>query len=161
MDTAFLFEPVRKMARINSPFPAHTISCSRSSLRGWFGKSEDSPGIIGRGNEGGTNMPGLVCSAQSCVYNDAMYCSRGNIEVGGADAQVCQDTCCESFQGRSGDSAKNTMKSGCTCTQSDIHCEAKNCMHNQNCVCHAEKVDIAGAAACRCDETECVTFEEK
>ena len=106
-------------------------------------------------------MPGLVCSAQSCVYNDAMYCSRGNIEVGGADAQVCQDTCCESFQGRSGDSAKNTMKSGCTCTQSDIRCEATKCIHNQNCVCPAEKVDIAGAAACRCDETECVTFEEK
>lgn len=21
-------------------------------------------------------MAGLVCSAQSCVYNDAMYCSR-------------------------------------------------------------------------------------
>ena len=77
-------------------------------------------------------MPGLVCSAQSCVYNDAMYCSRGNIEVGGADARVCQDTCCESFQGRSGDSAKNTMKSGCTCTQSDIRCEATNCMHNPN-----------------------------
>lgn len=83
------------------------------------------------------------------------------LRLAAADARVCQDTCCESFQGRSGDSAKNTMKSGCTCTQSDIRCEATNCMHNQNCVCHAEKVDIAGAAACRCDETECVTFEEK
>ena len=26
-------------------------------------------------------MPELVCSAQSCVYNNAMYCSRGDIDV--------------------------------------------------------------------------------
>ena len=43
-------------------------------------------------------MPELVCSAQSCVYNNAMYCSRGDIEVGGRNATVCQDTCCESFK---------------------------------------------------------------
>ena len=30
-------------------------------------------------------MPELVCSAQSCVYNNAMYCSRGDIEVGGRE----------------------------------------------------------------------------
>ena len=35
-------------------------------------------------------MPELVCSAQSCVYNNAMYCSRGDIEVGGRNATVCQ-----------------------------------------------------------------------
>ena len=50
-------------------------------------------------------MPELVCSAQSCVYNNAMYCSRGDIEVGGRNATVCQDTCCESFKERQGTSA--------------------------------------------------------
>lgn len=106
-------------------------------------------------------MPGLVCSAQSCVYNDAMYCSRGDIEVSGENAQVCQDTCCASYQGRAGETAKNTMKSGCACMQTEIRCEATHCRHNQNCVCHAEKVDITGAAACCCNETECATFEER
>ncbi|MBQ1959450.1 MAG: DUF1540 domain-containing protein [Firmicutes bacterium] len=40
-------------------------------------------------------MPALVCSAQNCVYNNAMYCSKGDIKVGGEAATVCQDTCCE------------------------------------------------------------------
>ena len=33
-------------------------------------------------------MPALVCSAQNCVYNNAMYCSREDIRVGGANASA-------------------------------------------------------------------------
>lgn len=103
-------------------------------------------------------MPALVCSAQNCVYNNAMYCSKGDIKVGGENATVCQDTCCESFQERKRESAKSSM--GSPSTRIDIKCEATNCKYNESCVCHAEHVDISGAAACRCGETECVTFDE-
>lgn len=104
-------------------------------------------------------MPGLVCSAQSCVYNNAMYCSRGDIQVGGAQAKVCQDTCCESFRERTGENARNSM--GSPSMTAEIRCAAEHCRYNKQCVCHAEHVDIAGAAACRCEETECVTFEDR
>ena len=76
-------------------------------------------------------MPELVCSAQSCVYNNAMYCSRGDIEVGGRNATVCQDTCCESFKERQGTSASNSM--GTPSANADIRCEAEHCQYNQNC----------------------------
>lgn len=104
-------------------------------------------------------MPALVCSAQNCVYNNAMYCSKGDIKVGGEDAKVCQDTCCASFQERRHESAKSSM--GSPSTHIDIKCEATNCKYNDKCVCNAKHVDISGAAACNCDETECVTFDEK
>lgn len=39
-------------------------------------------------------MAMLVCSAQKCVYNDGMYCSKGDIKVGGENAtRRVFDTC--------------------------------------------------------------------
>lgn len=102
-------------------------------------------------------MPALVCAAQNCVYNNGLYCSKGDIKVGGENATVCQETCCESFQERRHESAKSSM--GTPAVEIDIKCEAKNCRHNQECVCHAKHVDISGAAAHLCKETECVTFD--
>ena len=83
-------------------------------------------------------MPALVCSAQNCVYNNAMYCGKGDIKVGGENAR---------------------SSVGNPSTRIDIKCEASNCRYNDDCICHAEHVDIAGAAACDCGETECVTFD--
>lgn len=103
-------------------------------------------------------MPALVCSAQNCVYNNAMYCSKGDIKVGGQDATVCQDTCCESFQERRRESVKSSI--GSPSTNIEIKCEAEHCKYNDSCACHAKHVDISGAAACSCRETECVTFDE-
>ena len=45
-------------------------------------------------------MPSLVCSAQSCVYNNGMYCSKGDIKVGGDNAETSEETCCTSFRAR-------------------------------------------------------------
>ena len=104
-------------------------------------------------------MPSLVCSVQNCVYNNAMYCSKGDIMVGGEQAQKCQETCCESFQERKTDSAKSSM--GTPSQQIKVACKAHNCTYNQECECHAEKITIAGAGACNCRETECVTFEQE
>ncbi len=36
-------------------------------------------------------MAMLVCSAQKCVYNDGMYCSKGDIKVGGENATRVQE----------------------------------------------------------------------
>ena len=104
-------------------------------------------------------MPALVCSAQNCVYNNAMYCSRGIIDVAGQDAKVCQDTCCASFHERERENMRSSI--GTPTTSTKIDCEAQNCKYNENCKCHAVHVDISGAAACKCEQTECVTFTDK
>ncbi|MCD8396643.1 MAG: DUF1540 domain-containing protein [Lachnospiraceae bacterium] len=107
-------------------------------------------------------MPDLVCSAQNCRYNDSMYCCKGDIQVGGEEAKDCRDTCCESFHERTTDSVKDSCGCGMRPDRRiDIRCEAVNCEYNDDCACHADHVDISGVAACRCEETECVTFNGK
>lgn len=101
-------------------------------------------------------MPSLICSAQNCVYNNAMYCSKDDIRVGGSEAKKCQETCCESFQERKMDSAKSSM--GTPSQETGIDCKADHCTYNDKCRCTAGQVDITGAAACNCGETECATF---
>ena len=101
-------------------------------------------------------MPALSCSAMTCVYNQNELCSKGDIRVGGSGAKSSMETCCESFKERQGTSASNSM--GTPSANADIRCEAEHCQYNQNCCCSADHVDVSGAAACRCEETECTTF---
>ena len=102
-------------------------------------------------------MPLLVCSAQKCVYNNGMYCSKGDIQVEGADANAPQDTCCASFKERSKDQAASSM--GTPSQTIDVDCKARHCCFNEDCKCTANKIGIVGAAACECEQTECGSFE--
>lgn len=104
-------------------------------------------------------MPLLVCSAQKCVYNDGMYCSKGDIKVGGEDARKVQDTCCTDFKERTSESGKNSM--GTPSQRIDVACEACECVHNKDCKCKAEQIGIIGAGAHDCEQTECGTFRCK
>lgn len=87
-----------------------------------------------------------------------MYCCKGEIEVGGERAQICEDTCCESFYDREGGSMRDSCDCGHPECSIGIRCAAVNCEYNQECICRAEHVDISGAGACCSEETECVTF---
>lgn len=100
-------------------------------------------------------MPKLNCCVENCAYNNDKYCCVGAIDVDGVKAVQSDSTCCNTFLERS-DAFTN-----CACDPNpeiDIDCEAKNCMYNDNCKCHAEKVDIDGDGACNCHETKCSTF---
>lgn len=103
-------------------------------------------------------MPLLVCSAKNCAYNEDMYCSKGEILVGGDEAQSSGETCCTSFRER-GEGATNSV--GTPSQEIEIECEACNCKYNDQCVCHADKVGIAGSSACDCEDTCCGTFREE
>ena len=104
-------------------------------------------------------MPLLVCSAQKCVYNDGMYCSKGDIKIGGEEATTPQDTCCSSFKENAGENARNSL--GTPSQRIDVSCEACECTFNDDCTCHAEKIGIAGAAASDMEQTECSSFEKE
>lgn len=102
-------------------------------------------------------MPELNCTVISCVYNKTERCCRGDIKVDGANAKVTEQTCCSSFQPKKGDSFTNAAEK--PDIRIDVKCEATDCVHNDSCVCKAERIGIVGGHVCDCKETECATFE--
>ncbi len=103
-------------------------------------------------------MAELKCAADNCTYNSDRCCCKGDIMVGGSGARREEDTCCESFRERSGESVSNSLNPSRTIS---IDCEAVKCVYNTDSKCHAEHVDIKGNGACSCMETACATFKEK
>ena len=101
-------------------------------------------------------MPELKCTVQTCVHNKQYYCDLDRIQVGGSHAKRADETCCDSFEKRTGDTYSNVT--GQAPANSNIRCEATECRYNQSCKCHAGKISVEGGDACQCRETECATF---
>lgn len=101
-------------------------------------------------------MPALRCTAVKCVYNKEQLCSRGDIEVSGDHAKSVDETCCSSFEERSGE--MNAAESGCGCDTIKVGCSACSCVFNENKYCEAGAIDINGSKACTSGETCCGTF---
>lgn len=105
-------------------------------------------------------MADLNCGVKSCVYNEECLCSKGDIMVGGKNAENSSDTCCESFlQKKEG---RESMKSSIAHPSKfiSIDCEATKCMYNSNYKCTADHVDIKGHDAKNDADTICATFRE-
>lgn len=102
-------------------------------------------------------MTKLDCSVVNCTYNKENSCCKDNIHVGGHDAVVTDQTCCESFQERkySGASNANDIPSKPT----EVSCDATSCCYNHSCKCSAEQIQVAGANASDRKQTKCSTFE--
>ena len=104
-------------------------------------------------------MAELKCKAEHCTYNKEHCCCKGDIMVGGRNAQNSSETRCESFTQKRSDAMTNA-----TCHPSNtisIDCEAAKCIYNSNYKCTAERVDINGMNADSSKETSCSTFKEK
>ena len=102
-------------------------------------------------------MPALRCSATKCVYNKEQLCSRDGIQVGGENARTMDQTCCASFQERTG--TTNAMESGYGKDNVQVGCKACECSFNKNQKCEAGSINITGSNACQCEETCCSTFQ--
>lgn len=102
-------------------------------------------------------MPALRCTAVRCVYNKEELCSKGDIKVDGEQAMTSDETCCSSFQERTGTS----NSTGCGCDTICVKCSAHDCTFNKSEECHAGSIDIQGAKAETQDETCCGTFRCK
>ena len=105
------------------------------------------------------SMSELTCGVCDCTYNKDRCCCKGDIMVGGKHSCDCEDTCCESFHKRSGDSFTSAVSH--PSQHISIDCEAVKCMYNTDYRCHAEHVDIKGNHAGTSGETLCATFREK
>ena len=101
-------------------------------------------------------MSKLDCTVTNCFYNDDKCCCKGDIMVEGEEARESGSTCCGSFVEKKTSTAKNSVSQ----PKKDIEvgCHACHCVHNEDCRCMADKIGIAGANACQCQETECITF---
>ncbi|MBQ8591420.1 MAG: DUF1540 domain-containing protein [Lachnospiraceae bacterium] len=104
-------------------------------------------------------MAELNCKVETCLYNKNHYCSKGDIMVGGKHANSSDETCCESFAQKKGDSYTSAIEHPCKTIS--IDCEAVGCTYNANYKCVARHVDIHGSGACECKQTACATFQEK
>ncbi len=102
-------------------------------------------------------MPELKCTVQTCLHNKNFYCALDSIVVGGKQAKKAQETSCDSFEERKGNSYSNVT--GEASAISNIDCKAEDCTYNKNCKCHAGKISVEGSNACHCDQTECATFK--
>ena len=113
-------------------------------------------------------MPLLSCTARTCLYNKNEYCSKGDIQVDGPNAQRPDETCCKSFVEKK-EGAMNSMETGTATQTIQVACKACECTYNdqEKCdaddqeKCDAAKITIAGTNACRCDETMCGSFYKK
>ena len=103
-------------------------------------------------------MAELKCAVDNCTYNSGRLCCKGDILVGGKNARKEDETCCESFRQRKGNTTSNSMNPAKTIS---IDCQAVKGVYNTDCKCSAEHVDIRGCGACDCGETNCATFRER
>lgn len=102
-------------------------------------------------------MTNLNCSAYSCTYNKDRLCILNNIEVDGEYAAQRDSTCCNSFQEKTEGSFTNDYEEASI--SAEIGCKAENCIYNENCMCNADEIEIAGDHADVPKETMCATFE--
>lgn len=106
-------------------------------------------------------MSYLRCNVRSCSNNQNDLCIREDIRVDGAFADSKSDTCCNSFTQR-GESYSNVVARNTRAEpETDIRCDVVNCSYNRDLKCSSASVDISGAGACSCGETQCSTFDCK
>ena len=104
-------------------------------------------------------MTRLDCSVVNCTYNKDDSCCKDNIHVGGKNANVVDETSCESFRERKYDGASNA--DSIPSKPTEISCDAESCCYNHACKCAADQVRVSGSNACSCKNTECTTFDCK
>lgn len=104
-------------------------------------------------------MSYLRCTARRCSNNQNDLCIREGIQVGGSSAECRSETQCSSFTQRE-DNYSNVVSRHTEATpETRVSCDACGCTYNQDKHCSAPSVDISGASACSCGETQCSTFD--
>lgn len=103
-------------------------------------------------------MPNLRCDAGTCAHNKNQACCLNGIAIGGRAATKDSSTSCVSFEQNNGAITNFSQE---PVLSMEIGCEAKNCVHNSSCTCHADSVSINGSSAANSDQTQCSSFQCK
>ena len=107
-------------------------------------------------------MTNLTCNVTNCINNKSTLCARMEIKVDGSGSCSKDGTCCRSF-GDKGNSFTSSVGADSAVKATDIHCDAKNCIYNDNdkLICEAESILVDGDGAGSSGETLCSTFETR
>lgn len=105
-------------------------------------------------------MTSLKCTVENCIHNASRLCSLNEIDVNGLDAHESDGTCCHSFKDGEGKVSNSAALENAK-PETSIKCSATNCVHNDDCHCHADGVEVCGCGAKKCEHTECDTFRCK
>lgn len=102
-------------------------------------------------------MTNLRCEVSNCANNDEHLCCRHNISVKGPSAESPDATCCDSFCecGRHGE--KNAVH-GEAIPETEIACNAVDCVHNKCEKCAASSIEVKGIGANQPEGTLCGSF---
>ena len=100
-------------------------------------------------------MTRLDCNVVTCAYNADNCCKREAINVRGEDASTSSQTACGSF---STSSAATNACRGDACKETEVSCEAVECMYNSGHQCRANHIGISGGRAEAGKDTECASF---
>ena len=103
-------------------------------------------------------MARISCEVYNCEYNCDGGCRLNTIKVEGEEAQSSSETVCDSYTDRNEKGCVNCTPSDCACNNSEVECDAKECKHNSDNYCSADRICVGGNDACSCSETECKTF---
>lgn len=104
----------------------------------------------------------LECAVSSCRHYRDDLCCLSAIQVDGPGAGESRQTCCGSFEPRTG-TAENALGGPYPTPDAAIRCDAERCAYNNAHRCSAEWVCVGssrGAAASKAG-TECRTFLPK
>lgn len=105
-------------------------------------------------------MTQLDCNVTNCAHNKDNCCCKQEIQVDGASATEARCTCCKSFDTKRDSSYSNAMERSAT-KATDVACQAKNCMYNEDGYCEAGHIGIVGSSASSSDQTECGSFRKR
>lgn len=100
-------------------------------------------------------MPNLKCLVKSCVYQTKGLCSARSIDVEDPNATCSDETKCSTFKYSTTLYDKSSHH---TREEISIHCDAVQCLHNNDCNCNAKAVEIVGDFAANIDGTQCASF---
>jgi len=120
--------------------------------------------------------PEVRCSVQTCVHwlpDDA--CGAANIDILDRQARTVEDTRCKTFELRRsaanmvgamdnvnwGGMVREPFQGGRQITPS-VTCTVTDCSYwSSGDHCEAETIDITGASARACEDTDCSTFQPR
>ena len=107
-------------------------------------------------------MPKLKCKVENCAYNYDWLCKKSFIDVDGVDSKTKVQTACMSFI--SNKDKKHNVEFAAfekdPSINTEIYCDAVNCVYEKNQKCYADKVEIVSDSNnLNNRSTHCQTFE--
>lgn len=105
-------------------------------------------------------MEMINCSVKNCSHNNDGCCYANRVNIGGMAANTAEKTCCGSFLNESVYSyLTNNAYGHNTCDS--LVCNVETCIHNDNCLCKLDSINVNGDNPSLYTETCCSSFESK